>query len=302
MIENSKITKAVLGECLISPGHRACAGCGQMIAAIAASRAMGPDVIIANATGCLEVTTTPYPESSWKVPWIHSLFENPAAVASGIRAALNFKKDIKTKVIVQGGDGSTFDIGLGLISGMWERGENILYICYDTEVYSNTGIQASGATPPGASTTTTPAGKNSIGSVQRKKDMLSIALAHGVKYIAQSTAGYPLDITAKVRRGIETNGPAYIQIMSPCIPGFGIKTSEAMQVGQLAVQTGLYPLLEYVDGQLTDVSKIETPVKVEEYLKIQSRFKHLFSTDAGKKEIEYIQSLADKNIEKYGLK
>ena len=310
---NSIATKPILGDVLIAPGHRACAGCGQMIAAIAATRAMGPDVIIANATGCLEVTTTPYPESSWKIPWIHSLFENPAAVASGIRAALDFKEKHtppsghpsqegnKIKVIVQGGDGSTFDIGFGLISGMWERGENILYICYDTEVYSNTGIQASGATPPGAATTTTPAGKFSLGSIQRKKDMLAIAMAHGVKYIAQSTAGYPQDITAKVRRGIETNGPAYIQIMSPCIPGFGIKTSEAMQVGKLAVQTGLYPLLEYVDGQLTSVSKIPTPVKVEEYLKIQSRFKHLFATEEGKKEIEYIQNLADKNIEKYGL-
>jgi len=310
------IKRATLGDVLIAPGHRACAGCGQMIAAIAASRAMGPDVIIANATGCLEVTTTPYPESAWKVPWIHSLFENPAAVASGIRAALDFKEKHtpsaqgghpspernKIKVIVQGGDGSTFDIGFGLISGMWERGENILYICYDTEVYSNTGVQASGATPPGASTTTTPAGIKSIGSTQRKKDMLAIALAHGVKYIAQSTAGYPLDITAKVKKGIETQGPAYIQIMSPCIPGFGIKTSDAMQVGKLAVQTGLYPLLEYVDGQLTSVSKIQTPVKVEEYLKIQARFKHLFGSEKGGKEIEYIQSLADKNIEKYGLK
>jgi pyruvate ferredoxin oxidoreductase beta subunit len=299
MTENKKIS---LGESAVASGHRACAGCGQMIAAIAASRAMGPDVIIANATGCLEVTTTPYPESAWKVPWIHSLFENPAAVASGIRAALDYKKDTKTKVIVQGGDGSTFDIGFGLISGMWERGENILYICYDTESYSNTGIQASGATPPGASTTTTPAGKASIGSTQRKKDMLAIAIAHGVKYAAQSTAGHPLDITAKVKKGIETHGPAYIQIMSPCVPGWGIKTSDAMLVGKLAVQTGLYPLLEYIDGQLISVSKLQTPTKVEEYLKIQNRFKHLFKSEEGKKEIEYLQKLADQNIEKYGLK
>lgn len=303
-----------IGDVLIAPGHRACAGCGQMIAAMAASRAMGPDVIVANATGCLEVTTTPYPESAWKIPWIHSLFENPAAVASGIRAALDYQtkhtppsghpslEGNKTKVIVQGGDGSTFDIGFGLISGMWERGENILYICYDTEAYSNTGIQASGATPFGASTTTTPAGSASLGSMQRKKDMLAIALAHGVKYVAQSTAGYPQDITAKVRRGIETNGPAYIQIMAPCVPGWGIKTSEAMQVAKLAVQTGLYPLVEYVDGQLTNVSKIPTPVKVEEYLKMQTRFKHLFSSEEGKKDIALIQSLADRNIERYGLK
>lgn len=306
---NLEKEKLSLGDVLIAPGHRACAGCGQMIAAMAATRAMGPDVIIANATGCLEVTTTPYPESAWKIPWIHSLFENPAAVASGIRAALDNQAKHgqnqdgkKIKVIAQGGDGSTFDIGFGLISGMWERGENILYICYDTEAYSNTGIQASGATPPGASTTTTPSGSSSLGSMQRKKDMLAIALAHGVKYVAQSTAGYPQDITAKVRKGIETEGPAYIQIMAPCIPGWGIKTSEAMQVGKLAVQTGLYPLVEYIDGQLGSVSKIPTPIKVEEYLKMQARFKHLFASDAGKKEIEYIQSLADKNIEKYGLK
>jgi pyruvate ferredoxin oxidoreductase beta subunit len=298
MVEDKKIS---VGDVLIAPGHRACAGCGQMIAAIAASRAMGPDVIIANATGCLEVTTTPYPQSSWKIPWIHSLFENPSSVASGIRAALNHKKDSKTKVIVQGGDGSTFDIGFGLISGMWERGENILYICYDTEAYSNTGIQASGSTPPGASTTTTPAGTASLGSLQRKKDMLAIAMAHGVKYVAQSTAGYPLDITAKVKKGIETQGPGYIQIMSPCIPGWGIKTSDSMQVGKLAVQTGLYPLLEYIDGQLVSASKLQTPTKVEEYLKIQARFKHLFKTDEGKKEIEFIQNLADQNIKKYGL-
>jgi pyruvate ferredoxin oxidoreductase beta subunit len=301
--------KVKIGDVLITPGHRACAGCGQMIAAMAATRAMGPDVIVANATGCLEVTTTPYPESSWKIPWIHSLFENPAAVSSGIRAALDYQakqnpsqNKNKIKVIAQGGDGSTFDIGFGLISGMWERGENILYICYDTEAYSNTGIQASGATPFGASTTTTPPGNASLGSTLRKKDMLAIALAHGLKYVAQSTAGYPQDITAKVRRGIETEGPAYIQIMAPCIPGWGIKTSEAMQVAKLAVQTGLYPLVEYVDGQLTNVSKIPEPVKVEEYLKMQTRFKHLFASDAGKKEIEQIQCLADKNIEKYGLK
>jgi pyruvate ferredoxin oxidoreductase beta subunit len=297
----NKIKKISLGDVLIAPGHRACAGCGQMIAAMAASRAMGPDVIVANATGCLEVTTTPYPESSWKIPWIHSLFENPSAVASGIKAALNHKKNTKTKVIVQGGDGSTFDIGFGLTSGMWERGEDILYICYDTESYSNTGYQASGATPLGASATTAPAGKKSLGSQQVKKDMLAVALAHGVKYIAQSTAGYPLDITAKVKKALEIGGPSYIQILTPCVPGWGIKSSEAMVAGKLAAQTGLYPLLEYINGELTNTSKIKTPVKVEEYLKIQGRFKHLFASEAGKEEIALIQKLADKNIEKYKL-
>ncbi len=297
---------------LISPGHRACAGCGQMIAAKAATEGMGTDIIVANATGCLEVTTTPYPQSAWKMPWIHSLFENAAGIASGIKAALDNKAKAgdkqakKTKVIAQGGDGGTFDIGFGLISGMWERGEDILYICYDTEAYSNTGVQASGATPWAASTTTTPSGtgKNidAIGSHQNKKDMISIALAHGLPYVAQSTAGYPADITVKVKKALQTPGPGYIQIMAPCIPGWHVKSSDAMKLGQLAASTGLYPLLEYIDGKLVNSSKIDKKTKVEEYLELQGRFKHLFRSARGKKQIEYIQKLADENIKKYGLK
>ncbi len=295
MINNSN--KPILGS-----GHRACAGCGQMIAAMAATRGMTSDVIIANATGCLEVTTTPYPETAWGVPWIHSLFENASAVASGIRAALNKKGDKKTKVIVQGGDGGTFDIGLGLVSGMWERGENILYIAYDTEAYSNTGIQASGATPLSASTTTTPSGSASLGSSQRKKDMIAISLAHGLNYVAQSTAGYPNDITNKVKKAIAHSGPAYIQILSPCIPGWKIKPDEALSIGQLAVLTGLYPLLEYENGQLTNKSILGKNKKsVEEYLKPQGRFSHLFRDKKGKAQIKEIQKLANSNIERYGL-
>lgn len=293
------------GEPLIVPGHRACAGCGQMIAAMAAARGYGPDVIIANATGCLEVTTTAYPESAWRVPWIHSLFENPSSVGSGIRAALDYKikngLESKTKVIVQGGDGSTFDIGIGLISGMWERGDDILYICYDTEAYSNTGYQASGSTPLDANTTTSPTGPASLGNQQRKKDMIGIALAHGLRYVAQSTAGYPLDITAKVKKALETPGPSYIQILSPCIPGWGLKPSDAVLAGKLAVQTGLYPLLEYIDGKLINISKLEKPAEVEEYMKIQARFKHLFGSEEGKRQIEYIKQLAQRNIEHYQL-
>jgi pyruvate ferredoxin oxidoreductase beta subunit len=282
----------------LSPGHNACAGCGQLVAAQAVMRGLNKDVIIVNATGCLEVTTTAYPQSAWGLPWIHSLFENASSVASGIRAALNKKNDMITKVVVQGGDGGTFDIGFGLISGMWERGENILYICYDTEAYSNTGIQASGATPYGADTTTTPQGLNSIGSLQRKKDMLAIALAHGVKYIAQSTAGFPDDITNKVKKALAVNGPSYIQILSPCMPGWKINNNEAVMMGKLAAQTALYPLLEYSEGQLSassiNANFINKPV--EEYLKKQGRFKHLKTED-----IAAIQKLADANIKKYKL-
>ncbi|MFA5131492.1 MAG: thiamine pyrophosphate-dependent enzyme [Patescibacteria group bacterium] len=282
----------------LSPGHNACAGCGQLSAAQAVMRGLNKNVIIANATGCLEVTTTAYPQSAWGLPWIHSLFENAAAVASGIQAALNKKGDKTTKVIVQAGDGGTYDIGLGLISGMWERGENILYICYDTEAYSNTGIQASGATPYGADTTTSPAGSASIGSNQRKKDMLALALAHGLKYAAQSTAGFPDDITNKVKKALSIPGPSYIQILSPCMPGWRINNDEAVMMGKLAAATGLFPLLEYTDGLLSassvNANFIAKPVA--EYLLKQGRFKHLKEED-----IAAIQKLADANIKKYKI-
>lgn len=282
----------------LSPGHNACAGCGQLSAAMAVMRGLDENTIIANATGCLEVTTTSYPQSAWGLPWIHSLFENASSVASGIRAALDKKGNNNTKVVVQAGDGGTYDIGLGLISGMWEREENILYICYDTEAYSNTGIQASGATPYGASTTTSPSGLKAIGSTQRKKDLLAIALAHGLKYVAQTTAGFPDDITNKVKKALAINGPAYIQILSPCMPGWQIGNDEAVMMGKLAVQTGLYPLLEYTDGRLSASSIKEGFQKkpATDYLKAQGRFKQLSAED-----IAHIDGLAEENIKKYRI-
>jgi len=272
----------------ISSGHNACAGCGQLSAVQSVMRALDNNTIIANATGCLEVTTTPYPQSAWGVPWIHSLFENPAAVATGVLAALKNKKNNKTKVVVMAGDGGTFDIGMGVISGMWERKENILYICYDTESYSNTGFQASGATPYGASTSTSPKGNKAkceikrtcesideVGNKFQKKDMIRIALAHDVPYVAQTTAAYPNDIFNKVKKALEIKGPAYIQILSPCIPGWGIKTDEAVEISRLASQSNLYPLLEYVNGELVSggLNKEEDAIKYrEEYKKKQKRF------------------------------
>lgn len=303
-----KKTRKKDGIAMLNSGHRACAGCGQLIAAKVVAETLGPDTIIANATGCLEVTTTPYPESAWGMPWIHSVFENAAAVASGVQAALKQQgKNKKVKVVAQGGDGGSFDIGFGLISGMWERGEDILYVAYDNEAYANTGIQASGATPWGASTTTTPAGSGStidaIGSHQRKKDMVAIALGHGLNYVAQTTAGYLEDIRAKVKKAVEVDGPSYIQILVPCIPGWKTEPSQTIKIGKLAAQTGLYPLLEYENGELTKVMKVgEKSPKVEEYLKKQGRFAHLFKTKQGKEQIKLIQEIANKNIEKYGLK
>ncbi|MFH1744745.1 MAG: thiamine pyrophosphate-dependent enzyme [bacterium] len=305
MTTKTIIKKKKTDKFLLSPGHRACAGCGQMIAARTVLESLGPDTIIANGTGCLEVTTTPYPESAWSVPWIHSLFENPAAVASGISAALRQKgEDKRIKVVAQSGDGGTFDIGFGLLSGMWERNENILFICYDNEAYSNTGMQASGATPYGAKTTTTPIGDvGFIGSLQRKKDMIAIALAHNVPYVAETTVGFIEDIKTKIKKARSIEGPSYIQILSPCVPGWGTKPENSMKVARLAVQTGLYPAIEYVNGELTNVIKVpqKTP-QVREYLSLQGRFKHLFKDKKGAEQIKLIQRLADENIVKYKLK
>ncbi|MDD2257606.1 MAG: thiamine pyrophosphate-dependent enzyme [Patescibacteria group bacterium] len=282
----------------ICPGHNACAGCGELTAVQAAFRGLPEKVIITNATGCIEVTTTSYPESSWGVPWIHSLFENAAALASGVLAALKVKGDTKTRVVAIGGDGATYDIGLGLISGMWERGERILYICFDTEAYSNTGIQASGATPYGAATTTTPSGKVTSGAHTHKKDLLGIALAHGLKYVAQSTAGFPDDITNKVKKALTVDGPSYLQILSPCIPGWKIKNDEAGELGKLAVKTGLYPLLEYINGKLSasSINAKFTPAPVQDYLNKQGRFKNLKTAD-----LEIIKKIAEQNVSKYRL-
>lgn len=283
----------------LSPGPNSCAGCGEMVALHAIMRGLNKNTILVNATGCSEVTTTAYPQSAWGLPWIHSLFENASALASGIRAALNYKKNKATKVVVIGGDGATFDIGLGLISGAWERGDNFLYICLDSEAYSNTGFQASGATPYGAATTT---GATAGGSLQTKKDMLAIALAHGVKYVAQSTAGFPDDITRKIKKALTISGPSYIQILSPCIPGWKINYDSAIKMGKLAANTGLYPLLEYENNQLISKSKIPSPAPaITDYLKAQGRFSHLFKNPKYQTEIEAISQMAENNILKYNL-
>lgn len=281
----------------LTPGHNACAGCGQLSAVQAVMRGLDKDTILINATGCLEVTTTAHPQSAWNLPWIHSLFENAAAVASGVKAALNNKKK-KTKVVIQAGDGGTYDIGLGLISGLWERGEEVVYICYDTEAYSNTGIQASGSTPWGADTVTTPSSENNTGAKQTKKDMISIALAHRLNYIAQGAAAFPDDLTNKVKKALASSGPSYIQVLAPCTPGWKIKSDETIKAARLAVQSGLYPLLEYTEGKLSNSSIKENfqAKPVDEYLQMQGRFRHL-PADA----IAHIQKIADRNIQIYKM-
>jgi pyruvate ferredoxin oxidoreductase beta subunit len=286
---------------LFSPGHTACAGCGLAIGARLVIEAAGSETIIANATGCLEVTTSKYPQSSWGVPWIHSLFENAAAVASGIQSSLKQKGlNKKVKVIAQGGDGATYDIGFGLISGMWERNEDIMYVCYDNEAYMNTGVQASGATPYAAHTTTTPQGLESIGSTFRKKNMADIAIAHNLAYVATSSVGYPLDVQNKIKKALTFDGPTYVQILVPCVPGWGTDSKDTITLGKLAHQTGLWPIFEAVNGKVGKVMSF--PKKrpaVEEYLKLQKRFAHLFKKTKGREEIKKIQKIADDNVKKY---
>ena len=288
-----------MSKTLFNSGHTACAGCGQSMAARLVIDAAGPNTIVVNNTGCLEVFSTKYPESSWGIPWIHSLFENAAAVASGVESAIKYlgKADL-INIIAQGGDGSTADIGLQALSGMLERGHNILYVCYDNEAYMNTGIQRSGLTPFDTNTTTSPIGKASIGNLRPKKPIPEIANAHGIPYVAIASAGFPQDLQRKVKKAIAIKGPKYIQVHVPCPLGWRHETNMTMQVAKLAVETGLYPLVEYENGIISTRRQI-TPKPVEEYLKTQGRFKHLLKNP---EEIKKIQDIADNNIRKYGLK
>ncbi|MDD5129241.1 MAG: thiamine pyrophosphate-dependent enzyme [Candidatus Omnitrophica bacterium] len=284
---------------LFKCGHTACAGCGQAVAARLVIESAGANTIIANSTGCLEVFTTKYPETAWGVPWIHSLFENSAAVASGIEAALIYlgKKDT-TNVIAQGGDGSTGDIGLQAISGMLERGHDILYVCYDNEAYMNTGVQRSGLTPFDTNTTTSPVGALSSGNLRPKKPVPEICAAHGIPYVATASAGFPQDLIRKVKKAISIKGPKYLQIHVPCPLGWRHESNQMLPVAKMAVETGLYPLFEYEFGVITARKQI-VPKPVEEYLKMQGRFKHLLNNPV---EIKKVQDVADSNIKKYNLK
>jgi len=286
---------------LFAPGHRACAGCAMPTTIRLVLDAAGPNTIVVSPTGCLEVTTTPYPESSWCVPWLHSLFENAASVASGIEVVLKRQCKTDTNVLVIGGDGSTFDIGIGSISGMFDRGHNIKYICYGHEAYMNTGVQRSGSTPFCATTTTTPTGELSMGNPRPKKDMPAIAIGHHVPYVATASVAYPVDLRKKVKKAIETPGPAYIQVNAPCITGWSFEAGSTVEIARLAVETGLWPLYEMVDGKLTEVKKIRARKPIDAYLKAQGRYKHLFKMPGGADIVQLLKELAESNIEKYGL-
>jgi len=282
-----------------SVGHRACAGCGGAIAIRLITKAAGKNCILVESTGCIEVVSTPYPETAWKVPWIHGAFENAAAIASGIAEALAFqgKKDIK--VVAIGGDGGTYDIGLRGLSGAFERGHNFTFVCYDNEAYMNTGIQRSGATPFAAHTTTSPSGKKSIGKIQWKKDLPKILAAHGSPYVATASVGYPQDAYKKLKRAMETEGPTFVNITSPCVPGWRYDSSKTVLIAKLAVETGVTPLYEIIDGKykVGMPRSIEELKPVEEYLKLQGRFRHLFKPEKREEEIAFIQEEVKKRLE-----
>ncbi len=275
---------------LLAPGHRTCAGCGPAIAVRQLLRATGPNTVVCNATGCIEVTTSQYPETSWRIPWIHVTFENAAAVASGVKEALNRMGKSDVNVIALGGDGGMVDIGFGAVSGALERGHDILVVCYDNEAYMNTGVQRSGATPYHASTTTTPAGKKSKGKRQWKKDMVAIAVAHGVPYAATASIAYPGDFQEKVEKALSIRGPKYIHVHAPCPVGWKFDSSETVNIAKLAVETGMWPLYEVENGEKRLTIKPRERKPVAEYLRLQGRFRHLTDED-----IQEYQRLVDEH-------
>lgn len=285
-----------------TPGHKACQGCAEALAVRLVAKAMGSNVIVASATGCMEVVSAAYPHTAWAVPWIHVAFENAAAVASGVEAGMKalVRKgkipDQNTKILGMGGDGATADIGLQSLSGALERGHDMTYICYDNEAYMNTGIQRSSSTPYGASTTTTPAGKVHAGQLTWKKNMAAIAAAHEIPYVATACASYPLDLIQKVERAAAMKGPAYVHILSVCPTGWRIPTDKAIWIGRLAVETGVFPLYEVINGEYK-ISMEPEMRPVEEYLKPQGRFRHLTP-----ELIETIQKKVAKDFEKLRAK
>jgi len=287
----SQITK----DEYFAPGHRACIGCGEALAVRLACKALGPNAIIVTATGCMEIVSSQLPWTSWRVPWIHTLFENTAAVASGIEAGLKTmkrkgrKSDQIIHVVATAGDGGTSDIGLQALSGALERGHDFLYICWDNEAYMNTGIQRSSATPYGASTTTAPAGKKSIGQVTWKKNMPAIAAAHNIPYVATASPSYPFDLMNKVAKGVAVNGPAYVHILSVCPTGWRCSPELTIEIGRLAVQTGIFPLYEVENGKYRLNINLAQRQPVQEYLKLQGRFRHLSEA-----EVKVIQDRVDK--------
>lgn len=290
----------------LTSGHRACPGCGEALGSRyvldAAMRATKNRVVTVNATGCLEVFSTPYPESSWRIPWVHSLFANSASVATGVAAALRVKGKQDIRVVAQSGDGGAVDIGFACLSGMFERNDDVLFITYDNQGYMNTGIQRSGATPPAARTATTEAiGENPGNAFGQGKDVPAIAMAHGIPYVATATVADLHDLEYKVEKAMSMRGARYLHILVPCPLGWGSESKETIHLARLAQETGLFPVFEAENGEITTVLPIRDKHPVEDYLRPQKRYAHLFGKSPNPELIARLQKMADRNITKYHL-
>jgi pyruvate ferredoxin oxidoreductase beta subunit len=287
----------------LAPGHRLCAGCGASIIVRQMLAAIDDPVVIANATGCLEVATTIYPYTAWRVPWIHNAFENAASTISGVEAAYRSLvrqgkiPEQNVKFLAFGGDGGTYDIGLQALSGAVERGHQFLYICYDNGAYMNTGIQRSSATPLGANTTTSPAGKVIPGKQQYRKDLTAIMAAHDIPYVAQAAPSQWRDLMKKTRKAVDCGGPAFMNVLSSCNRGWRHGTDETIELTQLAVDTCYWPLFEVEDGEWRLTYKPKEKPPVEEWLKRQGRFRHLFRPE-NRHIIDRMQTEVDRRWER----
>jgi len=290
---------------LLMSGHRACAGCAPATVLRLIMKATRGKTIVTNATGCMEVSSTIYPYTSWATPWLHTAFETAGSNASGIEAALKILrkkgriKDEHVDIIAFAGDGGTYDIGIQALSGAVERGHDFLFVLYDNEAYMNTGIQRSGGTPLGASTTTSQAGTSVPGKLQKKKPIAEIMVAHDMPYVATAAPYYWKDLITKARKGIEVDGPAFLHAFAPCPRGWRSESSKSIELSRLAVETCVFPLWEAVNSeyQLSTPSKVialapQKKKPVKEYLQVQGRFRHLF-TPKNEKIIEEIQRQTD---------
>ncbi len=283
---------------LLSGGHRLCPGCGASIIVRQVLLAAENPVVLCGATGCLEVATTIYPFTAWRIPWIHNAFENAASTLSGVESAycaLKRKGKVKEEIkfIAFAGDGGTYDIGIQALSGAMERGHNLLYICYDNEAYMNTGIQRSSATPRGAATTTSPVGKAiPIGKERERKDLVEIMVAHNSPYVAQASPAYYNDLIKKVQKALSVEGPTFINIISPCPRGWRYEPSQSVQIAKLAVTSGFWPLYEVENGKYKITYRPRKRVPLIEWFKSQGRFKHLLKEE-NKEIVEEMQRKVD---------
>ncbi|MGQ9472904.1 MAG: thiamine pyrophosphate-dependent enzyme [Candidatus Caldatribacteriaceae bacterium] len=286
---------------MLTPGHRLCAGCGAPIAVRLILMAADKPVVAANATGCLEVSTSIFPYTAWSIPWIHNAFENAAATISGVESMYRVKKrkgEIKEDMyfIAFGGDGGTYDIGLQALSGALERGHRFLYVCYNNEAYMNTGIQRSSATPLGTWTTTSPEGKVQPGKLQWRKNLTEIVIAHGIPYVAQSAPWNWRDLVNKAEKAFHTNGPSFLNVLASCNRGWRHLPGDTLKIMQLASDCCIWPMYEVENGKYRLTYKPKEKKPVEEWLKTQGRFKHLF-TPKNRHLIDEIQAYVDREWE-----